>query len=93
MSLATSCEHTNRQIPIIHLQQYPIASGKSESLESGADRSLEHPNDLLELVKAVARNCDTRVGSDCRRLIKLAQDAETSRTCQSVPFGFNALPF
>lgn len=43
-----------RQIPIIHLSAtYPIESGRPESLESGADRFLEHPNDLLELVEAV----------------------------------------
>lgn len=50
--LRTSAQ--TRQIPIIHLSAtYPLESGKPESLESGADRFLEHPNDLLELVEAV----------------------------------------
>lgn len=43
-----------RGIPIIHLSAtYPAEAGKPESHESGADRFLEHPSDLLELVEAV----------------------------------------
>lgn len=43
-----------RHIPIIHLSAtYPAEAGKPESRESGGDRFLEHPSDLLELVEAV----------------------------------------
>ena len=51
-----------RQIPIIHLSAtHPPETGRPESLESGADRFLEHPGDLLELVEAVRQEL-RRVG-------------------------------
>jgi CheY-like chemotaxis protein len=43
-----------RDIPVIHMSAtYPSNNADSESMESGAGRFLEHPNDLLEVVEVV----------------------------------------
>lgn len=53
------CRHlkadpATRDIPVIHMSAtYPANSMDNESVESGAGRFLEHPEDLLEIVEVV----------------------------------------
>lgn len=43
-----------RDIPVIHMSAtYPAGTADSESVESGAGRFLQHPEDLLEVVEVV----------------------------------------
>lgn len=53
------CRHlksdpVTREIPVIHISAtYPANAADRESLESGAGRFVEHPEDLVELVEVV----------------------------------------
>ena len=71
-----------RDIPIIHLSAtYPADAGQPGSYESGGDRFLEHPSDLLELSKPCGRSGGAPAKFDRRSAVcVLAKDGSVVDT-------------
>jgi hypothetical protein len=69
-------------LPIIHLSAtYPADAGQPGSYESGGDRFLEHPSDLLELSKPCGRSGGAPAKFDRRSAVcVLAKDGSVVDT-------------